>query len=464
MQYLWSPKKIYQQDPRRIGLAQLALPILLESILRSTVNLADVAFLSRVSDSVVSAVSVSSQYIMLCQIIASAVATGSIVCINQAIGMKNMDKVNKLYSIAVVANVLLGLIFGGLFLFFSDTFLKIMSLEEASIASAARYMRICGGMMVFRCIETVLSSICRSMGHTKAPLMINVVTNIINLIGNYLVVFHPELLGNIDPVAGVALASVSSWVGGMILGMIVVGRTKLKFSLRAFRPFPREDIGLVLSVGIPGGLNNLAYSLSQLVTTSIISLTGDTMVASKVYVSNLVHYIALIGMAFSSASTIMVGYRVGEGKYDEADTIRKLVTRIALCSNIVFSLLLICVRQPLMGIFTKDPVILEIACNIIMIDLVVEIGRALNNSLAGALQAAGDVKYQLVVNQGSGWLVSVLGSYILAIVCGLGLYGVWIAFALDEMTRGLILVKRWNSNKWIEIADKNRKTLSKTTA
>ena len=87
-EYLWVPASQRKMDPSRVGLIQLAYPILLESILRSTVNLIDIAFLSRVSDGVVSAVSVSGQYIMLCQMLASAVATGTLVCINQAIGMK----------------------------------------------------------------------------------------------------------------------------------------------------------------------------------------------------------------------------------------------------------------------------------------------------------------------------------------------------------------------------------------
>ena len=185
------------------------------------------------------------------------------------------------------------------------------------------------------------------------------------------------------------------------------------------------------------------------------------MVATKVYATNLINYIALVGMAFAQASTIMVGYRIGAGNYKEANQIRSLVTRIALISNAVFSLLLISVRMPLMRFFTSDPVILNIASTIFYIDFAVEIGRALNNTLAGSLQAAGDVTFQLIVNQGSGWLVSVGGSYLFAIVFGWGLYGVWIAFALDELTRGLILLYRWRSQKWIEAAQKRRTILAR---
>ncbi|MBP3655800.1 MAG: MATE family efflux transporter [Clostridia bacterium] len=459
--YLWVSERERRQDPSRVGLAQLALPMLLEMVLRSTVQLADVAFLSRISDSVVNAVSVSSQYIMLCMIIGTAVATGTIVCINQAIGMKNLQKVNKLASITVVVNTVIGLLFGLLFLVGADAMLVIMALEDAALEAAGRYMRIVGGLMVFQTVSIILNSLCRSMGHTKAPLAINLTVNIINLTGNYIVVFHPELVGHIDPVVGVAIASVLGCVGGMILSFVIVARSGIRLSLRYLRPFPVEDFRLALSIGIPGGMNNLAYSLSQLVTTSIVSLTGDTMMAAKVYVSNIVHYVALVGWAFSMANSTMVGYRVGAGQYDEAKEIRALVTRIALLSNMAFSLLIIAVNRPLMGLFTDDPMILKLAAGVIVIDFVVEIGRALNNSISGALQAAGDVKYQLVVNQASGWIVSVGGSYLLGIVMGWGLYGVWTAFALDEMLRGLILLRRWKSDKWMIGAEAHRRIIAK---
>ena len=441
----WTSKEQRKQSPENIGLGQLALPILLENVLRSTVNLVDVAFMSRVSDQVVSAVSVSGQYINLCLILSSAVSTGIIVCINQAVGMKNKQQINRLATIALAANLL-----------------TIMKLDSYSIDAAARYMRICGGLMVIPCVEIVLNSICRSLGHVKAPLAINLTINVINLIGDYLVVYHTEIL-NIDPVTGIALASMIGRLGGLVIACVIIARTSLRVSLKLLKPFPKKEIGLALSIGIPGGLNNLAYSLSQLMTTAVVALTGGAMVAAKVYVNNLVHYIALVGMAFGQASTIMVGYRVGAGNYEEANQIRSLVTRIALITNALFSLLLICVRMPLIRLFTADPVIIQIAANVFLIDFVVEIGRALNNTISGSLQATGDVTYQLIVNQGSGWLVSVGGSYLLAICLGWGLYGVWTAFALDELTRGFILLHRWRSQKWREGAEKRREILAQGT-
>lgn len=297
------------------------------------------------------------------------------------------------------------------------------------------------------------------MGKRKAPLMINLLSNIINVFGNYLAIFHPEVLG-LEPVAGVAVASVASIIGGMLLGAYVSWRAGIRVSLRYMRPFPRADFKLALSIGIPGGLNNISYSLSTLLTTSIISLSGTVMVATKVYVSNLVQYVALVGMSVSFASNLMIGYKIGEGDIRAANELRALVTRTAIASNVFFSLLLYLFRVPLLGFFTQSSVVLEMAQYLLLLDLFVEIGRAMNNSIAGALQAAGDVKYQLIVNQFSAWVISVGGAYLFGILFGWNLYGVWLAFALDELTRGLVLLRRWRSQKWVQPALERRKIIA----
>lgn len=344
--------------PDEIGLRHLAPAMLGEMVLRTTVSMVNVAFLSRISDSMVSAVSISTQYINILLMIATAVATGSIVCINQAIGMHNRQRVERMANVAIAANALLGLVFGLLFLLFSPLFLTIMKVSPASLHMAAVYMRIVGGAMVIQCLQLVTSNICRSMGRTKVPLLVNLCINAVNLVGCALVVFRPIPVPG-EPVMGVAVANVAS-----------------------------QAVGLCLALW--------------------------------------------------------------------AMVLRRRITKIALVSNVCFSLAVILLRRVLLGIFTTDSAILQIASTVVVIDLFVEIGRALNNTLSGALQATGDVMYQLVVNQSSNWLVSVALSYLFGIVLGYGLNGIWVAFALDEAVRGLILLRRWNSKKWMEKAEKRR--------
>ena len=442
-------------EPEELGLRHLVPTMFLERMLQSTVSLVNVAFLSRISDNVVSAVSISSQYIQICQTIATAVATGTIVCINQAIGMHNGERVERMSNVAIASNAVLGLIFGLFFFLFADPFLSIMQISEDSLESAAVYMRIVGGTMVFQCMQLIMGNISRSKGLVKAPLIVNLCINAVNILGCAIVVYCPEILP-FNAITGVAVANALSQFIGMMIALCMMNSCGVHIRPSVLKPFPWEDLRLSLSIGIPGGITNVAYGSSQLVSTAIIAMTGEINVAAKVYVTNIVHYVALLGMSCGAAATIMIGYRLGAGKYDEVMELRRRVTRIALISNIACSLLLMTVRRQLIGFFTDNEEIIAIASTVMVLDLFVEIGRALNNTLSGSLQATGDVMFQLVVNQASAWLISVGMSYVLGVYMGFGLYGVWVAFAMDELTRGLILLWRWNSKRWMPRAEKNR--------
>ncbi len=68
--------------------------------------------------------------------------------------------------------------------------------------------------------------------------------------------------------------------------------------------------------------------------------------------------------------------------------------------------------------------------------------------IINSLRAAGDVKFPVYMGVISMWGVSVTLSYILGIHFGLGLVGVWIAFAVDEWFRGILMFWRWKSRAW----------------
>ena len=101
-----------------------------------------------------------------------------------------------------------------------------------------------------------------------------------------------------------------------------------------------------------------------------------------------------------------------------------------------------------MGIFTDNQEIITLGSNILMVNIFLELGRTTNIILIACLRGAGDVFYPTGCAIFSMWFISVLGSYVFAVVLGLGIYGLWIAFAADELFRGIMMIIRWKGGKW----------------
>ena len=104
--------------------------------------------------------------------------------------------------------------------------------------------------------------------------------------------------------------------------------------------------------------------------------------------------------------------------------------------------------KQLMGIFTDNAQVIMFGANILIINLFLEFGRTTNLVIIACLRGAGDVYFPTLCAIVSMWLVSVLGSYILAVVLGYGIYGLFVALAADEILRGVLMLIRFKSGKW----------------
>ena len=115
------------------------------------------------------------------------------------------------------------------------------------------------------------------------------------------------------------------------------------------------------------------------------------------------------------------------------------------------AVLLAVFAKPLFGLFSSDPQVIQLGQQVMLVDVVLELGRCFNIVLVRNLQAVGDVKFPVTIGILSQWLLGVAAAYLLAIPLGLGLVGIWLAFLLDENLRAIIFVIRWRKGGWRSI-------------
>ena len=201
-------------------------------------------------------------------------------------------------------------------------------------------------------------------------------------------------------------------------------------------------------LGIPGGMCNLSYALSQTVTTSFTVALGVAIVNAKVYISSIVIYTSRISVALGNATGILMGRHRGAGKLDYIRKLFRQNTFIALFCNVSLSFIAFLFSKPLLSLFTDSEKIIKIALPIMLIDILVEASRGLNHITENSLNSNGDVRTTLTVSAFSTWIFGVLPAYLLGIVFGMGLVGIWIAFLADEVFKASAYYLRWRSGKW----------------
>lgn len=433
-----------------ITMHSLFIPYFIEMLLMNLIGTINTIFLSSFSDQSVAAVGAASQLIGMILTFYGVVSSGASIVISQNLGAGNRDLASDTAIISVIFSGTISFIIGMGLSFFAYPILSMMNLEDAVLRQAVDYFKICISFSFIQAVTSALSAVLRSYGLPKVAVKVSILVNMINALFCYIVVFRPFETPFHGP-QGIAIGSVISQCIGLSVMIILFLRSSLGIQLSKNILKLMPIILKTLRVGIPGGITSLSYSLSQVVSTAIIATIGTTAITTKIYLENIFFYVYVLGLALGLSTSIMIGRLVGAQKYEHAYQLNKQNLKITLLCNFLLSLTIFLFGGYIIRIFTDNPEIIRMARIIMLIDLFVEIGRGFNHIEANSLRGAGDVFVPMIISVTSCWTISILFSYLFGIKLGFGLYGCWIAFAMDELFRGIIYFLRWYSRRWTKM-------------
>lgn len=438
-----------QQESIKRRLAKLAAPIFIETLLIMMLGAVDTVMLSRHSDSSVAAVGVVNQIVMLTFLVFEVINLGTSVLCSQYLGARMEKKVVQVVGVSLLVNLVIGGVISLFLYLMANTILRWMGLGPELMADGVDYMRIVGAFAFFQAISLTLSAALRSANKAIYPMMVVVVVNIINIFGNYSLIFgkfgFPEL-----GVEGAAISTAFSRGVAMLILFIILFRKHIpRFPVAYFRPFPWGELKNLMRIGLPSAGEQLSYSSSQVVITFFINMLGVEALATRTYCVNIIMFVYLFSISMAQGGAICIGHLIGENKPHAAFLLGKYVMKKSVLITFSLSCLLAVFGHSILSMLTTNPEIIQLGATILIIDTVLEIGRPINIFATNALRAAGDVNYPFYVGLVVMWSVAVGGGYLFGIHWGWGLCGMWVSFLLDENIRGIIFVRRWYGMKWV---------------
>lgn len=428
---------------KKLKLFSLAWPIFVETSLFMLLGFVDVYILSRYDDLTASSVNAANQAVSIATIIFTVISSASAVMISQYLGAKKEESASRIAALSIVLSLIFGVLISVVFLLFNRPVLAFIGAEGKILSFGCQYLSIVGGVIFLQALMSAMSVIIRNHGMTKISMFVTVGMNIFNTSLDLVLV--PQM-----GVAGVAVATaISRFLGAIVLSVVLFKKVEKPSVFRLLKPFPVNDIKNIVKIGIPSALETFLYNLSQLVITSIVLnfLTSEELIA-KTYVQNITMFFYIFALSIGQASQIMTGHLVGAGKLDEAYRRCLRSYRFALCFTAAVCAVGLCLRGQLLSIFTDNPDVITLGGYVLLLNVFLEAGRTTNLIVIACLRGSGDVYFPTVCAVFSNWAISVLGSYLLAVVCSMGIYGLWIALAADECFRGVLMVIRWKSGKW----------------
>ncbi len=330
---------------------KFSVPLMITTLLQMCFNTADTIVVGRFAgDNALAAVGATGSLCFLMVTMFNGLAMGANVVIAKYFGAKDDEGVSKSVHTSMMLSLISGVILTIIGLIFAKPLLQMMSTPSSIIDLSVLYLRIYFSGAIFFLVYNFGAAVLRSKGDTKRPVYYLSVSGILNIILNLVlvIVFH---MG----VAGVALATTISNALSSVLVVLTLFRetdaTKLHFSKFKLDKAISIDI---LKIGIPAGIQQAMFALSNLVVqSSINSFDSSVIVAGNSAASNIETFV-YVGMTFSSATMTFISQNIGAGNYKAI----KKITAITMLLNAGVAFLLGFIvwsfGTPLLGLYTSS--------------------------------------------------------------------------------------------------------------
>ena len=428
----------------------LLIPVVLEQLLNSIMGTADTMMVSNVGSAAISAVSlVDSINILVIQAFSALAAGGAIVCA-QYIGQQNQERANESARQVLFIITLISIVVSAICLGFKKPLLRlIFGAVEADVMRASEiYFFYTALSFPFIALYDAAASIFRAQDNTKGPMTISMISNIMNIVGNAIMIwgFH---MG----VAGAAIATLISRIFCALVVLIQLRRDRQPIVVRDYLKI-RPDwpmIGRILGIGIPSGVENSMFQLGKLAIQSTVSTLGTVAIAAQAMTNILENLNGIAGIGVGVGLMTIVGQCMGANRKDEAVYYIKKLSVIAEVTIIVSCLLVFILTRPVTMLGGMEKTSADMCWHMVMwITIVKPIMWVSAFVPAYGLRAAGDVKFSMISSCAVMWLCRFCLSVLLIRGLGFGPMGVWIGMFADWTVRAVLFTWRFHSRKWLE--------------
>ena len=429
-------------------LRRLILPLIMEQLLAILVGMLDTVMISGVGEAAVSGVSLVVNINILVINIFAAMATGGAVVAGHALGQKNQEQAGRsawqmmlflLYSSVAMTVLLLGA---------HRVILRVIfgQVEEAVMASAVTYLIITGLSICPLALYNGCAALFRAMGNSRTTMYISLLMNLINLVGNAILIFIFQM--------GVAGAAIATLIARTVAALLIFRfmfdeKREIHFQNRLTLRMDIPQVKKILYIGIPNGLENSLFQLGKILLLSLVSTFGTSAIAANAVCGTITNFNILPGMAINMALLSVASYCIGAGDFGQTRYYtRKLMRLTWLCTSVV-SLVMIVGAPLFLKIYHLTPETTTLALQVIRYHAVMcMVAWIPSFTLPNTLRAAGDVMWTMAIAIISMWVFRIGTAYFFSNVFHLGLIGIWIAMTIDWMFRGICYEIRYHGGKW----------------
>jgi putative MATE family efflux protein len=300
-------------------------------------------------------------------------------------------------------------------------------------------------------VSFAMAASLRGAGETKTPMYITGAANLLNIIGNYVLMtgfwVFPEL-----GIAGAALSTTISRALASVAYIFVVYNLKNKLQLKLENlKLTKKIIKPLWEFSYAAGLEQLSMQLAFFLNGIIISLLATTSEAAFRILINIESISFMPAIGTSIATATLVGKYLGENNPQESLKTGFTAAGMGIIWGLFMGIIFILFPEPIIRIFTTETEVIEASIRTLRVAGLNQAPLAFMIIMAGALRGTGDTKGVMIITAMRLWLVFVPLTYLFTILLNQGVVGVWYAEITSFIIFSIVIYKRFYSMEWSKI-------------
>lgn len=440
-----------RDDMRRILV--IMLPAMVELLMSQLFTMVDTMMLghSSVSTVAIAAVGLTNTPFNLFNGMMNALNVGTTAAVAWAIGAKNQSAARSIARTAMTMNLIVGAAVTCILYFGAPTIITFMKAEADAYPYAVDYLRVIALGMTPLMLTYGITGALRGAGKTKLPMLYNLFANLLNVIGNYALIYGrlgcPEL-----GVTGAAISTTASRVVAFLLacGVLYFGKHPVRLSVWGDYRLHRQWLGRITRVGSTAAMEQLIMQIGFMMFALTVSGLGTQVFAAHQIALNVNGLTWMPAQAFGVAATAIVGQCLGAGDKIRARDFVRVIHRMSLGVAALIAVVFLLASQHIAALYTTEVETARMAAVALKWIAVGLPGICTQIPVAAALRGAGDARFPLIASATGIWVFRVLVAPLFVHTFGWGLTGAWVSIALDQTTRATVVYGRFLTGKWME--------------
>lgn len=432
----------------------MAWPTVMESFFISLAGMVDTWMVSSIGPEAVAAVGLTTQP----KLLGMALFTGNNIAVAALVarrkGEQRKEKANQILQSAIIFTFLAGMVVSFLCVLFANQIMRFSGSEEATHGDAVMYFRIVMGGMIFNVISLVINAAQRGAGNTKIAMKTNVISNLINIVCNYLLIqgkFGFPAMG----ISGAALATVLGTVAACILSIRSIFFADGFLNIQSWKwnklsEVPRTLAG-IFKISYSTFIEQVLLHVGYLSVALMAARQGNHAFAAHQVAMNLITLSFSFGDGMQAAAVSLIGQSLGKREIEQAKVYGRIAQRIGNVISAFLALIYLTCGKLYYQIFFSKEEIISIGVSIMRIMVFIVLFQVVHVIYMGCLRGAGDVLFTAFASTVSVAIVRPVTSYTFCYLCGFGIRGIWYGILCDQICRVILTTVRFRSGKWTKI-------------